>query len=269
MRLIVTLLFTAVLVLGVWSFVGYQGFLLGPSPDGYTWWWPKEISTFGQNIDALFILIGVMILVFFVLTYVLLIYGVFKFSAKREDKAVFTHGNHRLEMLWTAVPAALLLVIAFSQMSTWAAVKFDGATAGEPRFAEIWASQFDWHFRYPGRDGRFGTADDVDTAFELVVPAGEKLVFDLRSRDVLHSFFVPMLRVKQDAVPGMTIPIWFEVDQEQLEEAFEGQEDRSFDLICAELCGWGHYKMAGRIRVVSRAEFDEWMEIQNAAVLGN
>ncbi len=269
MRFVLTFLLTATLVLGVWSFLGYESFLLGPSPDGYTWWWPQEISTFGQSIDFLFIMIGVMILIFFVLTFAVLIYGVFKFSAKREDKATFTHGNHQLEMLWTAVPAVLLLVIAFSQMSTWAAVKYDSSTEGEPRFAEIWASQFDWRYRYPGRDGKFGTADDVESAYELVVPVGEKLVFDLRSRDVLHSFFVPMLRVKQDAVPGMTIPVWFEIDEQEFAEAFEGQEDKSFDVICAELCGWGHYKMSGRVRVLSRAEFDQWMEIQNQSVVGH
>jgi len=69
-----------------------------------------------------------------------------------------------------------------------------------------------------------------------------------------------MLRLKQDSVPGMTIPIWFEVDGEQHAEAFKGQEDTSFDIICAELCGWGHYKMSGRIRVLEREDFDEWMD---------
>jgi len=260
MRIIATLLFTALLVLGVWSFVGYEAWLLGPSPEGYRWWWPPEISTYGEDIDFLFYLISFMILVFFVLTFVILIYAVFKFSAKREDKAVFSHGNHKLEMLWTAVPAALLLVIAFSQMSTWAAIKFDATTEGDETFCEIWASQFDWRYRYPGLDGRFGTADDIEVPYELVVPVGEKVKFDLRSRDVLHSFFVPMLRVKQDAVPGMTIPIWFEVDEEEFNAEFDGKADKSFDIICAELCGWGHYKMSGRVKVVSRAEFDAWMQ---------
>lgn len=263
MRIIVTLLFTALLVLGIWTFVDAQTFLLAPLPDGYSWWWPVEVSTYGEDIDFLFVLIAVMILVFFVLTEGLLVYLVFKYSGKSQEKAVFSHGNHKLEMLWTAVPAGLLLIIAFSQMSTWAAIKF--RSGPEEVFAEIFASQFDWRFRYPGEDGRFGTPDDIESAFELVVPDDQKVVFNLRSRDVLHSFFVPKLRLKQDAVPGMTIPIWFEIDQEEL--ALE--DDHSFDIICAELCGWGHYKMAGRLRVLSRQEFDAWMEEKLAEKYSN
>lgn len=259
MRFILTLLMAALLVFGVWSFVSYRPFLMGPSPENYDWWWPPEISTFGQKTDALFRLIAWMLLVFYVLTMGLLTYFIFKYGAPRQDKSVFSHGNHKLEMIWTAVPAGLLVIIAFAQMGIWADMKFAASTEGEPVFAEIWASQFDWRFRYPGPDGRLGTADDIETAWELVVPKDKKLVFNMRSRDVVHSFFVPMLRLKQDAVPGMTIPIWFEVDGEQHAAAFEGQEDTSFDIICAELCGWGHYKMSGRIRVVSEEEFDEWM----------
>ena len=265
MRIIITLLFAALTVLGVWTFIDAKRFLLGPTPEGYTWWWPTEISTYGSDIDFLFILIAIMILVFFILTLGLLTVFVFKYSAKREDKGVFSHGSHKLEMLWTAVPAVLLLVIAFSQMSTWASIKFAGAIEDEEIFAEIFASQFDWRYRYPGADGRFGTADDIETPYELVVPEGKKLVFHLRSMDVLHSFFVPKLRLKQDAVPGMTIPIWFEVDPEEL----AAEEDKSFDIICAELCGWGHYKMSGRVTVKSQADFDAWLAEQTAAKFTN
>jgi cytochrome c oxidase subunit II len=277
MRYICSLLIFLLLVLGVWTFIGYEDWLLGPSPQGYSWWWPKEISTFGQDIDFLFRLISVMILVMYVLTMGALTVFVFKFSAPRGDKAVFTHGSHKLEMTWTAVPAGGLVIIAFAQMGTAANIKFPKSTANEPIFAEIYASQFDWRFRYPGPDGRFGTGDDFDTAWELVIPArpkdhpdgGRKLVFNLRSQDVLHSFFVPMLRFKQDAVPGMTIPIWFEIDTEDFDAAFEGQEDKTFDIICAELCGWGHYKMSGRVRVVDEATFKEWEAEQVAHRFSN
>ena len=268
-RVVLTLLLLAVLVFGVWSFVGYRSWLGGPSPEHYQWWWPPEISTFGEDIDFLFRLISVMILVMFVLTMGMLVAFVFKYSARRTDKGVFSHGSHRLEMIWTAVPAVMLVTIAFSQMGAFTRIKFSGATEGEPVFAEIWATQFDWRYRYAGEDGRFGTADDVETAWELVVPKDEKLVFHLRTRDVLHSFFVPMLRVKQDAVPGMTIPIWFQVDGEEHAAAFEGQEDKSFDIICAELCGWGHYKMSGRMRVLDREDFDAWMEEKIAERFSN
>ncbi|TDJ70870.1 MAG: cytochrome c oxidase subunit II [Planctomycetota bacterium] len=258
MRLIATLLFAALLVFGIWSFVDSETFLLGPMPDGYSWWWPEYTSTFGGDIDFLFTFISWLILVFFVGTMGALIMFVFKYSKKREGKAVFSHGNHKLEMIWTGIPAALLLIIAFMQMTTWADIKFAGATAGKQLFAEVFASQFDWRFRYPGIDGRFGTADDIESVYEFVVPVDEDIVFNLRSHDVLHSFFVPVLRLKQDAVPGMTIPVWF-----------NSMEEGTFDLICAELCGWGHYKMAGRITVVSRAEFDQWIVDKTAEKYSN
>jgi len=265
MRLITTLLIAALTVFGVWSFVDAETFLFGPTPAGYEWWWPKEISTFGEGADHLFVFISILILIFFLLTMGLLTFFVFKYSAKRQDRAVFSHGSHKLEMLWTAVPAVLLLVIAFAQMSTWASMKFASAFEGEEVFAEVFASQFDWRFRYPGADGRFGTTDDIETAYDLVVPEGKKLVFNLRSQDVLHSFFIPKLRFKQDAVPGMTIPVWFEIDPEELAE----EADNSFDIICAELCGWGHYKMSGRLTVLSESEFDDWIDEQTALKYSN
>jgi cytochrome c oxidase subunit 2 len=269
MRYIFTFLLAATLVLGVWSFIGYENWLLGPGPANYPWWWPPEISTFGERIDFLFRLIAVMVLVMFVLTMGLLVIFVFKYAAPRDDKAVFSHGNHKLEMTWTAIPAGLLVVIAFSQMGTWADIKMSSKTKDGPVFAEIYASQFDWNFRYPGPDDRFGTADDFDSPYELVVPADRDLVFNLRSYDVLHSFFVPMLRVKQDAVPGMTIPIWFNVDSEEFLAAFEGQEDKTFDIICTELCGWGHYKMSGRMRVLDEESFEAWEAEQVARHFSN
>ena len=269
MRFITTLLLVAMLVLGVWTFFDASTFLLGPKPEAYPWWWPAEVSTYGQNIDGLFRLIAFMILIFFVLTEGLLIWCVWKFSQKRDDKAEFTHGSHKLELLWTGIPAVLLVVIAISQMSTFAEVKFAGATEDEPIFADIFAAQFDWRFRYPGADGRLGTADDIESPFELVAPVGEKVVMTLRSRDVLHSFFVPMLRLKQDAVPGMSIPVWFEVDPEQFEAQKNEDGELEMDLICAELCGWGHYKMAGRVRIVTREAFDAWIEEKTAEKYSN
>jgi len=282
MRITITLLMAALLVFGIVSWADYDFWLMGPSPSHYTWWWPEEMSTLGQHADNLFWLIMVMVTVMFVITMGALTYSIWKFSAKRQDKAVFSHGSHKLELLWTAIPAALLLVIAFSQMSTFAAMQFDSSMEDEngeelPVLCEIWASQFDWRFRYPGRDGRFGTNDDFESAYELVMPMRDtfgdpddkKVVFLLRSRDVLHSFFVPHLRFKRDAVPGMTQRIWLGVDDEQLAEIMADREDKSFDIICAELCGWGHYKMSGRVRVLPDAEYEKWVDEMTALQFGN
>jgi len=95
-------------------------------------------------------------------------------------------------------------------------------------------------------------------------------VFRLRSRDVLHSFFVPNFRLKQDAVPGMQIPVWFQVNSDQLDTDEDGNPvATSYDLICAELCGWGHYKMAGRVHVLPKAEFDAWLAAERVALYSN
>lgn len=281
MRLLTTIMLLALLVFGLWSWVDYDYWLLGPSPAHYTWWWPEEFSTIGQEIDGLFYLIAVMVAVMFVITMGGLVLFTWKYSAKRQDKAVFSHGSHKLELLWTAVPAGLLLIIAFSQMSTFAEIQFASATQDEegndlPIHCEIWASQFDWRFRYPGKDGRFGTNDDFESPYELVLPLNEnaegdakKLVFLLRSRDVLHSFFVPHLRFKRDAVPGMTQRIWLGIDDEQMEEVLANREEKSFDIICAELCGWGHYKMSGRVRVLPQDQYDAWVDEMTAQTFGN
>lgn len=239
MRFIVSLLFLALLVFGVWSFV---------IADEYGWWLPENVSSYGASIDRLFYLILWLVAFFFILTEGILIWAVFVYSRKSTTKATFSHGNHKLEMLWTAIPGVLLLVIAFAQMGTWAEIKFPSQFPDVEPLAEVTASQFDWRFRYPGADGILGTADDIESAFEFVVPVDEPVRFNLRSRDVIHSFFVPQFRLKQDAMPGMSIPMWFQAEKVGV-----------YDLICAELCGWGHYKMAGRVRVLSRPDYDAWM----------
>jgi cytochrome c oxidase subunit II len=257
MRLLTTLLFFLVPVLGVWSF------WIAPE---HGWWFPPEVSSYGQDIDFLFYVILWMVGITFVATEVLLVWCILRWGRgeKATTKAGFVHGNHTLEMVWTAVPALLLLFVAFSQMEAWADVKFKDNFPKEGRFtverpiAEVYASQFDWRFRYPDEQGNFTGADIIEKPFEFVVPVGEPVTFILKSRDVLHSFFVPNFRLKQDAVPGMEIPVWFQAD-----------EVGDYDLICAELCGWGHYKMAGRVRVLPAAEYDAWLAAEREALYAN
>jgi cytochrome c oxidase subunit 2 len=249
-RLTITLLLLAVPVLGVWTWM---------EADRWHLWFPPYVSSYGKSIDGLFYVILWMVTVTFVLTEGLLVWFVFRYSKKSDEKAVYTHGNHTLEMVWTAIPALLLIIVAFSQMKAWATVKMnfpeDGPYTVQHPLMEVYASQFDWRARYPDAQGNFESADVVETPYEITVPEDVPVVFRLKSRDVLHSFFVPKFRLKQDAVPGMNIPVWF-----------EAQEAGSYDLICAELCGWGHYKMAGRIHVLPQAEFDQWLAEQRAAL---
>jgi len=255
-RIFIVVLFLAVPVLGVWTFV---------TAKDNGWWFPENVSSYGASIDNLFYVIMWMVAVTFVLTEVLLVYCILVYGKEGKGKALFTHGNHKLEMWWTAIPAVLMVIIAFSQMGAWSPIKVNmpGAEEGdayspEQPFAEVYASQFDWRVRYPDEEGNFRGEDVVESPYDIYVPVDTKVVIQLRSRDVLHSFFIPNFRLKQDAVPGMSIPVWF-----------EAEEEGSYDLICAELCGWGHYKMAGKIHVLSKEGFDAWMAGAREALYSN
>lgn len=253
MRLFVAALLVAVPILGVWTFV---------VAEEWGMWFPPYVTTYAKAIDDLFYIIMWMVAITFVLTEGALVWFVFRYSKKDETRAVYTHGNHKLELVWTAIPSLLLLFIAFSQMGAWARVKMDfpddDGYSPESPMMQVYASQFDWRVRYPDEEGSFNSPDVVESAFDIYVPVDTKVVFRLNSRDVLHSFFVPEFRLKQDAVPGMSIPMWF-----------EATEVGDYDLICAELCGWGHYKMAGKVHVLPKDEYEGWLAAQRVALYTN
>jgi cytochrome c oxidase subunit 2 len=185
----------------------------------------------------------------FIGTQVALVWSAYKFVDRPGRVAVYFHGSQRLEVIWTIIPAAILVFIALYQMGTWAEIKFRSAMPKVQPLAEVTARQFQWVFRYPGPDGKLHTPDDVWTVNDLHLVKNQTALIYLQSSDVLHSFFLPQFRIKQDAVPGLRIPVWFDSDR-----------PGSYDLVCAELCGWGHYKMRGNVTVHdTQAEFDEWL----------
>ena len=116
-------------------------------------------------------------------------------------------------MIWTIIPAAILVFIALYQMGTWASIKFRSAAPKVQPLAEVTGRQFQWVMRYPGPDGRLHTPDDLHMVNDLHFVKGKTALIYLKSTDVLHSFFLPQLRIKQDAVPGLTIPVWFDADR--------------------------------------------------------
>ncbi|WP_373650789.1 cytochrome c oxidase subunit II [Schlesneria sp. DSM 10557] len=231
------------------------------------WWFPgdhKAYSTLGGKIDDLFYLILVIVSVTFVGTSAALGYALWKGAAIRPDEKVwFSHGSHSLEVIWTIVPSAILLFIALYQLDVWAeyrmkAVAKEMSSASRPMIAvaEVTARQFEWRIRYPANGKTLKPTpqpDDVYTVNELHVPTGALVSITLRTDDVQHAFFVPELRVKQDAVPGKMIPVWF-----------DATAPRSYELLCAELCGWGHYKMKAVLVAQSEDDFDAWKEEASA-----
>lgn len=234
-----SLLFLLVPVLGIGLFVW------APS-NGY--WLPRDISKHGWQIDHLFNFILVLTGLVFAATEFVLFWFLWRYDAKTNRAPIkYTHGSHNLEVIWTILPAATLLFIAIYQMNAWADVKMR-KPKDMPPTVEVTARQFEWRLRYPGPDGKLGTPDDVHHVNDLHIPVDEEVLVQLESMDVLHDFFLPNLRIKQDAVPGMTIPVWF-----------RATDVGTYDLVCAELCGWGHYKMKGRLTIESRASFDQWL----------
>jgi cytochrome c oxidase subunit II len=222
------------------------------------------------------------------------------------------HDSHRIEMAWTLIPAIILLFIAFVQIGAWEEVKYQklmpefgkeykDTKAMVPHAVDVSARQFEWRIRYPHperikrwREGartgsvverkdfesfaRTRQADDVDDVNELHAWKGHPTVVYLSTRDVIHSFNIPMMRVKQDALPGKVIPVWFvptkantawdekageyvdrvKYDGDKMEH---GDKAARWDIPCAELCGWGHYRMIGRVYVHNtEAEFMDWLE---------
>lgn len=212
------------------------------------YWLPRDISEHGYQIDHLFNFILILTGVVFAATEVCLFWFLWRYDAAANREPVkYMHGSHNLEVIWTILPAATLLFIAIYQMNAWADVKMR-VPKDLPPTLEVTARQFEWRLRYPGPDGQLGTFDDIHHVNDMHIPAGEEVLIHLKSMDVLHDLFLPHLRIKQDAVPGMTIPVWF-----------KAKDIGTFDLVCAELCGWGHYKMKGRVTIQSRPEYDKWL----------
>jgi cytochrome c oxidase subunit 2 len=232
-------------------------------------WLPSNINDYGHVIDHLFYFILIITGIIFLATSLALFWFLWKYDSQTNKEPVkYFHGSHTLEVVWSILPAAALLFIAIFQLNAWEDQKMrrpllstgpDGIEGTpddvlRPPLVLVTGRQFEWRIRYAGKDGHIGTDDDILTVNDLHVPYGEDIVIQIESQDVLHSFFLPNLRVKQDVVPGMKQFVWFRARPPKADA-----KDQIYDVVCAELCGWGHYKMRGRLTVESREDFDQWL----------
>ena len=240
MRLFWSFLFLLVPILGVATFVFAPYFNI---------WLPIDVSEHGRVIDNLFMFVFYLTGAVFIVTELVLVYYMWKYDASSNDQPVkYSHGSHALELVWTILPAVTLLFIAIYQMEAWASAKM--LPPDMPPTAEVTGRQFNWDFRYPGPDNELYTEDDiVRTDGKLYLPVDEEVLLKINSADVLHSFFLPNLRLKQDVVPGMEQSMWF-----------KAKKTGGYDIVCAELCGWGHYKMKGRVFFLPRAEYEQKLQ---------
>jgi cytochrome c oxidase subunit II len=238
------------------------------------WWLPPAINSLGHEIDAqlarTFLITGVV----FVAAQLGLAYAIFKFR-DRGQKAAYFEGNNTMEIIWTLATVVLFVGLGLYARNAWAEVHFMGAEPGALQI-EVTGQQFVWNFRYAGPDGKFGREkpelvsastgnpvglDPTDPASKddivspvIAVPAGREVELTIRSQDVTHSFFVRELRLKQDAVPGMEIHMHF-----------TATDPGNYEIVCAQLCGLGHYRMHSVLSVMSESDFQKWMKDQEAA----
>ena len=235
-----------------WPTVAFYACWIAPARG---WWFPSApMSRTGIQIDGLFYLILIIVAVTFVGTQYALAYALWMGAAKNsESKAHFSHGSHKLEIIWTIVPSFILVFISLSQLDVLAEIRVISKFPEKAvKVAEVTARQFEWRIRYP-KPGTDLTTEpnpgDLYFVNELHVPVSRPVIINLRTQDVQHAFFSPQLRVKQDAVPGLVIPVWFDIEK-------VGE----YDLVCAELCGWGHYKMKARIVAQSQNSVDRYLQ---------
>jgi len=237
------------------------------------WYLPPDISKHGGGIDRLIKFLHYFMGVLFVAWGIFFVYCLVKYRQRRGQSAsqdmIKAKPAKYSEIVVAVIEGVLLL--AFS-VPIWASVKNDLPTeADNPVRIRVLAEQFQWNFHYPGPDGKFGrsgpqfvntatnilgldksdphAADDV-AASELHFPVNRKVICEITSKDVIHSFFLPVMRIKQDAVPGMRIPVWF-----------EATATGRYEVACAQLCGNNHYSMRAFMVIhENEADFKAWLE---------
>lgn len=240
-------------------------------------WLPAGASAAAAGIDHHFATTYLLMGVVFVAAQVSLGFLAWRYRERASSPpARYVHGNNLLETVWTVLTAVLFIGLNLMSSSIWASERFRPAQPGAVQ-VEVTGMQFAWYFRYPGPDGKFGATkpelidpsaggesaigldpadaaskDDVVTG-TMVVPVNREVELILRAHDVIHSFFIPNMRFKQDAVPGLAIHMHF-----------TPITVGDYEITCAELCGLGHYKMHGMVRVVSQQEYDKWLAAREA-----
>lgn len=217
------------------------------------WWLPDAGSTFAGPIDTLFLVILIITGIALVIVEVGVVTFVIRYRARPGRKAFYTHGSTRAEVIWTAIPAVTMVALGLVSNHYWVLMKDKKSVPPNAIQMGVHAKQFEWEVSYAGADGKLGTPDDFTVRNQLHIPVDQPVAVQLTAEDVIHSFFVPEFRVKQDAVPGMNITAWF-----------QATKTGEFEIGCAELCGMGHYRMRGRVFVHTPDEFTAWMAQQAA-----
>jgi cytochrome c oxidase subunit II len=210
-------------------------------------WFPADAAGSAGQIDTIYDVLLICSVPVFVLVMTIAIYSVIRFRAKPGDMrdGPPIHGNTRLEVIWVTVPFIMVTALA---IYGW--VVLDDLEAQQPDelVVNVTGQQFTWTFEYP--------QEEVNST-ELVLPIDRAVDFNVRTKDVIHSFWVPEFRLKSDAVPGLTTKVRLTPDRAG-----------SYQVVCTELCGIGHSTMRQNVRVVPAGEFDSWLQERQEAAEG-
>jgi cytochrome c oxidase subunit II len=204
-------------------------------------WFPTDATSTTDSIDTLYYVLVIVSVPIFVLVMVIAIYSVIRFRARPGDKSdgAPIHGNARLEVIWVIVPTIIVAALA---AYAWIVLDDVEAKQDNELIVDVYGQQFAWRFAYPQRG-----AEPVRSE-QLVLPKDRPVYFRIHADDVIHSFWVPEFRLKQDAVPGITTRVRLTPDKLG-----------NFRVVCAELCGIGHATMRQTVRVVTPQEFDTFL----------
>ena len=241
----------------------------------YGWWLPPNVSVYGGEVDGIINLIHWFMLLLFVGWSIFIVYCLVRFRQRPGHVAVYEPIKARFsKWLEVGVAVAELVVLVLIAVPVWARIKTDFPQQ-DPLVVRVVAEQFKWLFHYPGKNGVFGKAgaeffsddnpagldpddeagwDDI-TVRGFHFPVGRPVIARLNSKDVIHSFKMPVMRITQDVVPGMEIPIWF-----------EAHTTGKFQVGCAQLCGLGHYEMRADLIIESPEDFQNWLDEEHEAL---
>ncbi len=287
-------------VLMIYCFVQYRMFFL-----------PESASEHGVDYDRLMMISVVLIMFVQIITQGLLHYFSYKYRGKKENKALFFADNDKLEFIWTIIPVIVLAGLIIYGLFTWTDIMNIDENEGDPLIVELYAYQFDWRARYAGEDNVLGKANvrfiegintlgidmsdnygkDDKVTTELHLPVNRKVIFKMRSQDILHSAYMPFFRAQMNVVPGMITEFSYtptitseemrnsefmvekvatinkirrEKSKKLVAAGDEPLEEYTFDyyLLCNKICGASHYNMQMKIVVESEEDYNAWLKEQ-------
>jgi cytochrome c oxidase subunit 2 len=234
--------------------------LASASPQPETaWGLPRDASEYGHHIDWLIQVTAVFTGLLFVIMVIWMVWACLKHDEKHV--AEYDHGESKHSMKTALGLSAVIFFVVDGNLfynsttDTFRTFWNHGSVENNPQAIkiEVNAHQWAWDARYAGPDGKFNTQDDIVTLNDIRVPVGVPVLFQLASPDVIHSFYLPNMRIKQDAMPGMINRLWF-----------QAKDTGEFDIACAQHCGVHHYKMKGMLTVLTPEEFKVWAAEQSA-----